>query len=67
MSKQCEYFEQSGFFKKYQDSKRASCKGFIRRFCKGPEMEQCKRKQYRKEHGFAPSDDMMPSGLMIKE
>jgi hypothetical protein len=28
-------------------------------------MDQCKRKQYRKEHGVPPSDDMMPSGHMI--
>ena len=59
---QCELLEICGFFKKYQAVKDLACRGFIRLYCKGPMMDQCKRKKYREEHGFPPHDDMMPSG-----
>lgn len=65
MAQECELLETCGFFKKYQDSKQAACQGFVQQYCKGDKMDQCKRKQYRKEHGVPPSDDMMPSGHMI--
>ena len=28
-------------------------------------MNECKRKQYRKERGAPPSDVMMPNGMLI--
>ncbi|MBU1044006.1 MAG: hypothetical protein KJ915_06370 [Candidatus Omnitrophica bacterium] len=62
----CELLEKCGFFQKYQNTKELACKGFMNRFCKGPEMNECKRKEYRQKYGFAPSDDMMPSGQMIR-
>ncbi|WP_407355300.1 hypothetical protein [Methanolobus sp. WCC5] len=62
---ECELLIKCGFFKKYQSTKELACKGFISRYCKGTDMDNCKRKAYRKEHGVAPSDDMMPDGHMI--
>ena len=64
MSEQCELLEDCGYFKKYQASKDAVCKGFIQKYCKGQQQKDCKRKAYRKEHGKPPSEDMMPSGHM---
>jgi len=34
-------------------------------YCLGDKMNECKRKEYSKEHGHAPSDDMMPTGHKI--
>ena len=65
MPQECELLAKCGFFKKYQDIKDLACKGFISRYCRGPRQDECKRKQYRQEHGTPPSDDMMPSGQMM--
>jgi hypothetical protein len=65
MNQECELLTKCGFFKKYQTAKDLACKGFIQRYCKGPNMNECKRMQYRKENGTPPSDDMMPNGQMI--
>jgi hypothetical protein len=62
---ECQYLPTCGFFKKYKESKNLACIGFINRYCKGSEMEQCKRLEYRKLHNTAPPEDMMPSGQMI--
>ncbi|WP_456325515.1 methyl-accepting chemotaxis protein [Desulfonauticus submarinus] len=64
---ECELLPKCGFFKKYAGSKDSLIKGFINSYCKGPYMEECKRKQYRQEHGEPPSDDMMPNGKFVKE
>jgi len=61
----CELLEKCGFFKKYKETKDLACRGFIQMYCEGPKMNECKRKEYRKEHGAPPSDDMMPGGMMI--
>ena len=62
---QCELLAKCGFFKKYQEAKNLACKGFINKYCKGSDMDECKRKAYRKEHGEPPADDMMPNGMMM--
>ena len=65
---ECELLETCGFFKKYQESLNLACKGFIKTYCKGERMDECKRKEYRAEHGQPPQDDMLPSGhIMPKE
>jgi hypothetical protein len=66
MSKECENLPNCGFFIKYCKTKDLACKGFISMYCKGDKMEECKRLQYKREHGTPPSDDMMPSGQMLK-
>ncbi len=66
MSTECINLPNCGFFKKYCQTKDLACKGFISMYCKGSKMEDCKRLQYKKEHGTPPPDDMMPSGQMIR-
>ena len=59
---ECELLDTCGFFRKYQNALNLACKGFIKTYCKGDLMDQCKRKEYRMEHGHPPGDDMLPSG-----
>jgi len=61
----CQLLEKCGFFKKYQNTADLACKGFIRTYCKGSMMNECKRMEYRKQHGVPPADDMMPSGHVM--
>ena len=65
MDAKCELLEKCGFFKKYQSTKDLACRGFLNMYCQGPKMDVCRRKEYRKEHGAPPPDDMMPNGMMI--
>lgn len=65
MAQECELLEKCGFFKRHGSTKELACRGFIQQFCQGPKQDQCKRKEYRKAHGTPPSDDMLPSGVMI--
>lgn len=64
--KECELLTRCGFFRKYRLTKDLACKGFMRMYCQGEKQNDCKRKIYRKENGFPPSDDMLPSGQMIR-
>lgn len=66
-AKECELLTTCGFFKKHCEANQLACQGFINQYCKGDKMEQCKRKQYRREHGVAPTDNMLPSGQIMKD
>ncbi len=66
MAEKCELLETCGFFKKYQESWSVACKNLISRYCLGPKMAECKRKEYRLNHGVPPDPDMMPTGDMLK-
>jgi len=63
----CELLETCGFFKKYQNSLDMACKGFLKSYCLGPRMDECKRKEFRKANGHPPVDDMLPTGQMMPE
>ena len=65
MDQECELLAKCGFFKKYQATKDLACRGFIAQYCRGPQMADCKRLQYRRKHGVPPSDDMLPTGQMV--
>ena len=65
MARECELFEKCGFLKKHYATKELACKGFILQYCRGPKLDQCKRKAYLQEHGTPPSDDMLPSGQTV--
>jgi hypothetical protein len=67
MTKECELLATCGFFKKYQETNDLACKGFIQRYCKGPQMDQCKRKEYHNKYGRSPSVNMLPSGGMLSK
>jgi len=66
MEMECKLLATCAFFKKYQDSKELACKGFIRQYCKGDKMDECKRLEHRMKFGTPPSEDMMPNGQMIR-
>ena len=65
MEEHCELLEKCGFFKKYEGDWGITCKRLIQEYCTGLKMNECKRKEYRKQHGAPPSDDMTPSGQML--
>jgi hypothetical protein len=65
MAQECELLERCGFFKQCQPSKDLACRGFIQQYCRGPKVNDCKRMEYRLEHGMPPSDDMLPNGQEI--
>lgn len=62
----CANLENCGFFKKFQETKDLACKGFVGQFCQGEKQDECKRKEFKMKNGFAPSDDMMPNGMIIR-
>jgi len=64
---ECELLESCGFFQKYNATLDMACRGFIKSFCRGEKMNECKRKAYRVQHGEPPSDEMLPSGQMMPE
>lgn len=42
-------------------------RGFLKTYCHGPKMDECKRKEFRKANGQPPHDDMLSSGQMMPE
>ncbi len=65
MTKECQNLINCGFFKKHGVSKDLSCQGFILKYCTGPKMDQCKRKEYFQQNGTMPPDDMLPNGRIL--
>ena len=63
---ECYLLEKCGFFNKYNCSGEINCQEFIKNYCKGENVNNCKRIQYRNHYGITPSDDMMPSGEMMR-
>ena len=59
---ECELLERCGFFLKPRESLDLACRGFVKSYCRGPLMDECRRKAYRREHGTPPPDDMLPTG-----
>ncbi|MDY6967633.1 MAG: hypothetical protein SVR08_03105 [Spirochaetota bacterium] len=66
MDQKCDLLSTCGFFKKHNETNELACQGLIAQYCKGPKMNQCKRKEYRDKHGSAPTDDMLPGGGTLK-
>lgn len=65
--KECELLQTCGFFRKYGESLEMACRGFIKSYCRGDLMDECKRKEYRRQHGVPPEDNMLPTGQMMPE
>lgn len=61
---ECEFLKTCVFFQKYNDSKDLVL-FLVEIYCKGRKMDDCFRKKYRREHGQAPPENMMPNGYMI--
>lgn len=64
--RECTNLPKCGFFLKYDGEKKLPCQGFINLYCKGEKQGECKRKIFMEENGYPPSDDMLPSGVLIK-
>jgi len=64
---ECDILPRCGFFKKHGTSHQLVCQSLIIKYCKGSEMQNCKRLEYNKNYGTPPPDNMLPSGLMLKE
>ena len=64
MAEECELLPKCGFFKKYMETKELACQGFVAQYCRGPKMNECKRKEYRQKHNAPPPDNMLPSGAL---
>jgi len=62
---ECELLATCGFFQKYQNTLDMACRGFIKTYCEGEKMEDCRRKEFRRANGTPPTDDMLPSGQMM--
>ena len=62
---ECIMLPRCGFIRKYQETKDLACRGFVNAFCRGAKQTECKRMQYREQHGCAPDDDMLPTGQMM--
>jgi hypothetical protein len=64
---ECENLDNCYFFIEYSESEDLNCEEFIRIYFRGPKMNECKRKEFKKQHGYPPTPDMMPDGQMIKK
>lgn len=64
---QCELLEKCGFFGKYKETSDVACRGFIALYCKGPKLNECKRKEHRALHGQPPADNMLPNGYITNK
>ena len=66
MDEKCELLDKCGFFKNHKGNTEVTKHGRIRLFRELKEKsEKCKRKQYRKENGHPPEDNMAPTGKML--
>lgn len=64
---ECELLETCGLFKKYQPTEELACRWFIDRYCTRREMANCRRKRHYLRYGTLPSDDMLPTGVVVKD
>lgn len=61
----CQFLEGCAFFLKYKERLGGAYDGFVSRYCKGPKLEECKRRQFRLEKGAPPAEDMLPNGAIF--
>jgi hypothetical protein len=61
----CENLAGCSFFQKYQGTKKLACQGLMTKYCKGSLQTDCKRKEFKRAKGMAPSADMMPNGEVM--
>ena len=59
----CANLPTCGFFKNNENNRNLAVKGYISKYCQSELQDQCKRKEYRMQHGAPPPDNMMPNGL----
>ena len=59
----CEFLAGCAFFNKYKDTLGPAYDGFVALYCKGPKLEECKRRIYRISEGEPPAEEMLPNGM----
>lgn len=64
---ECPNLPECGFVKKYGETNGLAVKGFITMYCKGEKQNECKRKEYKQKMGNTASDEMLPTGLIMKD
>ena len=64
---ECELLDKCRFFQLHSEGRELACKGFISQYCRGDKMKECKRKEFRKQHGSPPPDDMLPNGKRLAQ
>ncbi len=63
----CPFLQTCAFFNNFQGNPEVIKQGWIHMFCENEQKsERCARKQYRKEKGVPPADNMSPTGKEIK-
>ena len=62
----CEFLDGCAFFNKHKEALGSAYDGFVRKYCDGPKMDDCKRRQYRITNGKPPSEDMLPNGTTYR-
>jgi hypothetical protein len=62
----CDFLNGCAFFNKYKEQLGSAYDGFVAMYCKGPKLENCKRRQYRIANGEPAADDMLPNGATYK-
>lgn len=65
MAVKCSLLDDCGFLKKSGRTDDMGCTWFIREYCRGPRMAECRRRKHFYEHGMLPSDDMLPTGGIL--
>ncbi len=54
--KTCSRFKHCGFIKKYKDT--GVYNNLIEIYCKGNKKKECNRREFNKEKGYSPKDNM---------
>lgn len=62
----CELLAECSFFKAYSQRHSELCNNMIAEYCRGARQNLCKRKQHLLKHSEHPSENMLPSGSIIR-
>lgn len=66
MKQKCQNLEMCGFFKNFSANSQVVKNGWIKLYCDDLEKsENCARKQFRKNNGKSPADNITPTGKML--
>ena len=69
MADDCKSLAKCAFFLEYESDKARTLalKGFVRKYCKGPQQEECVRKKIKAAHGIELVPvNMMPNGSPLR-
>jgi len=61
----CELLSNCKFLEKYKATMAMACQGFVKKYCQGDKLDECKRLDHYKQHGEQAVEDMLPSGRVL--